>query len=171
MSDVQEDIIFEETILNCLSTDKSRIKKFYQLLDSVKLPWDAKYTLIDIFPTIENYFNEKSDRINFINMNQLASFLCEMLGYPECSHLFKNIKTESRKKKIKICIQNAIGFIEVRNKISDFELIKLGNDLSVDKSKVCGGNHIYSDLIYENKVNKTQSKSKKRILLRRLQKG
>lgn len=125
----REDLIFEEIYTkNNIVRDRNRIRKFLRLLDQVKLSWDAKFTVVDMFPTLENFFDLGSNRTNFINLEQTGYFLCEMLGYPEECHKFRQLKTISRRNLIKRYIEKAIGKIIVINRIRDFPLIPLGDD-------------------------------------------
>ncbi len=146
---VTDDVIFEEDISFDSST-KNRQGKFEQLLYSIDdLPWYVRYTLIDCFKRVENHFYE-SDRINFINLNQLTIEMLKICGYPDYCNLFKSLKTKSRIKQVEVFVRNALGTGEKAMpnncfRLEDMPLIALTR-VEPDMSKVPEDRHIYSDL-------------------------
>ena len=149
-----DDVVFEEEIDSDTSV-KNRQGKFEQLLHSVQvLPWYVRYTLIDCFKRVERHFYD-SDRINFINLNQLTIELLKICGYPEYCHHFKSLKTKSRVKQVEVFVRNALcdGQREMPLgcfRLEDMPLIPL-QQVEPDMSKVPDSEHVYSDLTSRGK--------------------
>jgi hypothetical protein len=144
-------IIFEDCLTRDDRNPKSRYNKFHALLFGTEgLPWFVRHTLLDSFGKIENYFFD-SDRINFINMNQLAIELCRKCGYEEYCCLFKSLKTKSRVKQVAHFIETAMPTIVVDKipqnmfRLEDMEFLTPVAE-HVDMSKVYDDKHIYSDI-------------------------
>jgi len=66
-----DELEFENNLFSFESKTDARLRKFERHLNGIDLPWFIKFTFLDIFKTIENYFYD-SARINFINMHQLC---------------------------------------------------------------------------------------------------
>lgn len=174
-----DSVNFEDTMyLNGTKNSNIRFNKFLKIISDYELPWYVRQEMIDLFPRIESYFFE-SERINFINMHQLAFEMCRVLGYSECGVQFNSLKTKSRVKQIRQFVEAAITTIPRHSgeliKLQDIPLIKLSLDFEPDMSKVVQENHIYSNIDAEknNKAseNKTKTKAKAKIVLRILPKG
>lgn len=143
-----EDIEFVTDYMNTYYHDNSRLRKFTILLDKAKLPYDVRTTLLDLFPKIENYFYY-SNRDNFINLNQLASELCSITGYPEHATKFKTLKTKSREKTIKTFINEALGggpFV-IHRKYADVVDLQTFDVDDPDLTRVYKSEHLFCDLV------------------------
>jgi hypothetical protein len=119
---------------------------------------------MDCFYRIEHHFFD-SERINFINMNQLAIELCHQCGYSDYAPLFKSLKTKNRVKQVSQFVKDALGGIPVDKvpfgvfRLEDMPLITCVSP-EVDMSKVPQLNHIYSDIDEGRKTSVYQTKGK-----------
>lgn len=160
------DIIFEEPVTQFNTVDKSRQRRYRQLVLSSNLPWDIREPLLDLFPTIERYF-ETSDRVNFVNLDQLLIELVTIMGREDLATKFKGLKTKCRVNKIKEFVKDCL-----MNSSSNIP-VTLINDLpflepicpEYDNSKIISDDHLYSDV----KVSKSRKtiKDKTKISLKR----
>lgn len=145
---VTDSLTFEDTLTKDDFKNRTRERKFEKLLFSIsELPWFVRYTLIDAFDRIESHFYV-SDRINFINMNQLAIELCKIAGYEEYCKLFKPLKTKARVKQVAQFVRDALpvsGNIPQNTfKLEDMPMI-VCTAQDMDRSKIPDDNHIYID--------------------------
>ena len=153
--------------------DRGRARKFSKILDEGGLGWAAKYTLIELFPKLEGYFDGEHSRKNFINLSQTAYYLCIMTGYPEEADKFKQLRTGNRREMIRSYLEKALGKMTVLNRISDIKLIRLGDDRPIECPKARSHavpNHIYHDLNIKGDATHKNKKTKIK-LLRKLQEG
>jgi hypothetical protein len=142
-------LVFEDTLFSNETKNNIRFNKFFKLIFNVKdLPWYVRNSMLDLFPKIENYFF-KSERVNFINMNQLSREMCRVLGYPDFIDLFPPLKTKARVKQVGKFVDNAVNDLPGSNgpliRLEDMSLIRPVLDYEIDMSKVPLNTHIYSD--------------------------
>lgn len=136
------------------SVKKTRYNKFMNLLLSKQLPYGPKYTLLDSFKIIENYFYI-SHRTNFINLEQLAIELLKLSGYSEYCNRFTSLKTKARVKQVSTFVRSAFGrrssddpsrglSIGIRlMKLDEIDLIPLTVKGEINNSKLVKSEHIY----------------------------
>ena len=164
---VIDDLIYEELLTKEDKTHKTRKTKFDNLLlSTVGLPWFVRQTLMDSFHRIENHFYD-SERINFINMNQLAIELCKLCGYEQYCYLFKPLKTKNRVKQVSAFVREAIQPIALDTapvgtfRLEDMPLIECTAGF-IDFSRIPDDNHIYSDIDETRKAVKVTKVTKGR---------
>lgn len=163
---VTDAITFEDTLTKDDFKNRTRERKFEKLLFSIpELPWFVRYTLIDAFDRIESHFYV-SDRINFINMNQLAIELCKCAGYGEYCKLFKPLKTKARVKQVAQFVRDALPVSDTAPvktyKLEELPMI-ICTAQEMDRSKIPDDNHIYTDIDEtRHKANKSKGETGKR---------
>ena len=148
-SSLLDDLVFEDTLFLSDTKNNIRFNKFFKLICGVKgLPWYVRNSMLDLFPKIERYFFD-SERINFINLNQLSREMCRVLDYPDFIDLFPPLKTKARVKQVGKFVDNAVAFIPCSGvplmKMSHIDLISPTLDYEIDMSKVSLNNHVYTD--------------------------
>jgi hypothetical protein len=145
---MQENVQFEDTSVGsdyCFSSDKSRWSKFIGLIDKYNFPSCVRMTLVEVFPTIEQYFLKQNSRCNFISIKQLLIILLEKCGYTEFTDGLPALKTKARVNKIRKFVDNALdnGRTSDVVRLDCFELIEHGiGELDDPKATISS---IYSD--------------------------
>lgn len=167
-----DDVTFENTLTQREMKPSIRVKKFEDLIFKTKLDWFVRETLLDLFPKIERYFYD-SDRINFINMSQLAREMCRVCGYSESIEKFKPLKTKMRVKQVSKFVDDAILFTfgsGVKGglmKMEDIPMIELSCG-EIDMRRVPLDEHIFSD---RNSINVETNKAKAKAKVETERKG
>ena len=152
-SSLLDDLVFEDTLFLSDTKNNIRFNKFFKLICGVKgLPWYVRNSMLDLFPKIERYFFD-SERINFINLNQLAREMCRVLDYTDFVDLFPPLKTKTRVKQVGKFVDNAVASITCSGaplmKMIDMDLISPTLDYEIDTRKVPNSLHIFTDkLVY-----------------------
>lgn len=150
-----DNIEFETTLFSNETRNNIRYNKFFKLIVSTpNLPWYVRNSMLDFFPKIERYFLD-SERINFINMNQLAREMCRVLDYPECVDLFPALKTKARVKQVSKFVDNACrsigGYSGVFWKMEDIPMKSISCG-EIDMRKIPNLDHVYTDKLLYGRV-------------------
>lgn len=99
-----------------------RKPKFFKTLYKYHFPWNVNYTLIELFPVLEHYFNSHHDkRTNFFNLDKVLKEMLQVINYPQYSKQI--ICNKAKHKQIKKFVNDAVN-----TKSSNISLFKFNEE-------------------------------------------
>lgn len=122
-------------------------RNFERLMVESQLPGIVRVAMVDLFPRMENHM-AVTGRRNFINLEQLARSMLQVLGYGQYVHLFKPLKMAKSVVMVDTFVQDALGVAREGTgiKLEDMPmLMPVAGEMDLHKRNGDEACNIYSD--------------------------